>query len=409
MKSLVHCLGLSYLILSIAGLFAYSVSATKARRLMIAAAVFFMIFWRFVVSLKYSMSSRYYCSILLLAFFFIIYWFHSQIKGRHAITAGFIFLFILTSNIVEAYSSFSNLYIFDAIEFINREHRKDTDASFIIQNKEINRLGYDVSEKALVLSTDYPSREIIQTEIDKYRYWDSGLFMILFEETDNALCNLRRNVSFKTNKHGTKELNFYSIPHESDIDKTIGDMKDNLISNGDMEIIENRKERLSKITKWGNSGAAFYVENNVLLPMCDVLLQTWIAPGENSYPKVFLDSSAPINGTYSLNVLFTEGANNRIAFLQKIKTGQGILKFKIRSYTPDTVLHLTKIDYTENNRPLKREQLFHFFINDNDIHDYSIEFKDSDFSGVKTIFYLDGNNSNIVIDDICYLPVMILE
>ena len=349
-------------------------------------------------------SKRYYSAAIILSIFPIAFFFRDRANRlfKHRVIIFFTFFLACFIKIFSHSRNMEEFYIRDTINRINSSYSNYT---LIAPDKIIKRYEDIHPIKSFKTSTDYKSS--LLRMIDKYMY--CGDLIVALNTSDIADFSNNYSLLFDRNhllriaafSFGKRKKNHYSIfayiPH---LIKSSSNDVSNLLRNGDIETQISQPQVRILFRQWINDNALFYDNDTLLFPKNDVILNTW-SPLNGQYPKVFSDSTSPINGSYSLHC--TSSYPFKIFLFNKIEPHSGYLSFKIKNLSNDNLsFTLECYNYDDNNKIIlsDRTNCFSFF--DNKIHEVVLYFDKECFVGSSALFLLDVSPSDFLIDDIAY-------
>ena len=346
---------------------------------------------------RYTFSSRYY-SLFILVF---IYFYSSSFKKN--LLCLFLFIILVAIQITDVFMSDRNSYIYDLREIAKRL-QLSKQATVLIQKKEYLRLSHKL-DRNILLESFFNDTATLNEEIKKYTYYDTPVYFLgglgskeLMSFSNN---NYKTELTVRISSQNKKKTFFLlSYSNTDDLKNTTNLLSQNeKILNGNIEdvIPANQNEN---IKKWIYQGATFYDNPAIFLPKCSSLLPTWLKISD-SYPQIYADSKKPIEGNFSLHLIL-KNSEYPVFLLNGFKSKPGVLSFKIQSAGRKTSFSIKKYDYDQSYKLIDIYPTYRINVSDSDIHQISIEYKQSDFKGRNSVFAISGNESDILIDNISF-------
>ena len=395
----IDCIGYCMAIISCLGL---GVLFIKQKRVF-AVLVFLILFsvgWR---SFSKIISSRY-LSILIVYSLFLA-GVLSQYAILHSNQLKMICLLLFVCFIIQTFDTlctFNNKYIFDAAEIVNDSKKKD---AVLINDNEKDRLKssdmflYTQQEKETKIKTMKEMIKSLSTWNGRLMIYDN----INYSFNDQAVNDYDLIAQFVTNKSKTKKTHIYTRSNNEKIAaKKV--LSENLIANGDMEISIDQPTIRKKFIRWIEDGMGIYDKDDLLLPKHVTLVSNRTYKKNKIYPTVYSTNNDLIDGERSLFVHFPEGDNTNLFFLNRIPGKPGRLSFSICFLKHGSTIKLLKYDYDSNEKRIAKSNSFVYYVyfNDNEVHAINIDVEQDEFLGVESIFFLQGNDSEIILDNVEY-------
>ncbi|WP_176013736.1 hypothetical protein [Victivallis sp. Marseille-Q1083] len=376
----------------------------------------FMIIWRGF----YGIISERYCCIFLIPCIiigvFALSKLHQLLHRYHFypnLIISVLFFLCIGTQIAKVFHPFPKAFLLDLGKEIEERQINDHGCAWFIYDSEYRRLGGSKYPFVYPLSKEQQGEENLSDIFEQYRYWGKAVYFILPEDTDSPFLteqklvlpqgtSLKMEIFYFSNREKSKRLTLYqylpvSLPLVENITETSGE-KENLIENGNMEIMMSSDILRKRLKRWIDDGAVFYDSNSIMLPEYQILLPTWNTLKE--YPEVFADSNCPIEGNYSLHIRFK--GLGAIYLMQKIPACPGVLTFKIKNSEKSSALRLFRYDYASDGKMQYPKQVYNFYISDNQSRIVYLNLKDSDYLGEETLFVLEGNDCDFLLDDVSF-------
>ena len=303
----------------------------------------------------------------------------------------------------DAYNDYNKKYIYDTREYLDILANRES-AYIMIQEKEYKRLN-DSTNKYVLINKD------VESEIDFnpiLGYYDiRGQNKVYIATSDKRPkeqeMNSRINVVFKC-KTGKQKQNYFVI-FSIDAQKRNNpsyalDSTENLLLNGNLEEIEEKKVSKTKLNDWIKAGCDFYDNDSLILPKHQYLLMYWNVPQKDDYPRVCLSSKDPIEGSHSLFVEFQD--EGLVFLLNKIEKKRGCLSFKIQSLDSETHVTVTEYTYMHDSIIRNRYHIKDLILLDNDIYEISIVIPQRDNNEQQSLFSIVVSNTSFKLDDLAY-------
>lgn len=422
----INCLEIPYLVLA---LVAAAVSFLLSKKICIVffLSVLIALAWR---SFFHITSSRYCSFFLIIVLLFVCFFSRTTLRKVHF--AGFFCLCsivasagLFTFNIYKLFSPFKNTFIFDIQQTVNHITTAYDTPIIIIDGKEWDRIrGPEKQEyrQRIKLNWETNFKEAFE-KIREYSLWNGKVFLVLAENSDSFFGDpkddvpsdesMRKIQEFKKNKNKTKVFSIYSyspngLTQYDPVDGLYhyGD-KDNFIKNGNIETIQESSVKRRRLENIISAGIVFYDRDDTVLPENEIILDTWSSDiSEATFPKVYADSKNVINGKYSLNVKFEDNSKVQVFLLNKFSSVPGKLRFLIKRLQGDIMIRISRWDFSNSRGVPVHDSDYYLNLPDDKTYLVTIPLKETDFTGTdkKSLFYLTGNNVNVLIDDISYIP-----
>ena len=406
------------LLTSIIGIIGLCLSFKRNKQLSIflLLLLFLAFIWRYVFSFRIDFSSRYLLAIHLFLIYFSVYcllFFRKHPSSKYLLFLVVFALLIYQS--FKTFSTFNNIYILDLRGTVDRIVQADSNASFAIDEKEFNRLAPAKQHSELFNSSKGAS--YLSLFLNSYITWGHDLFIISkdinnelidVQSSDNRKFEIKHLSCFKTGK-GSKTISLFLYSSLNDIAQDIPaeNNSKNKISNGSFEIPATPESTKKQFNKWITNGAYFYGLNNILLPRSNnpILPTNWDISTRKNYPVVFLDNSDPIEGQFSLHVIFYKfDSYFPLWLLNRFEAESGDLSFKIKSLDGNTTLKLTRVDFQKDGKWFNAPQEYNIYLSDADVHTVLIHVDQDDFIAPLTFFRLLIKDANILLDSVQFIP-----
>lgn len=207
-----NCLGLPYFILGCLSLTILAVSKKK-RKKTILFIVFFLVIWR---SAFYILSSRY-CAIFLLFIPFITLVFSNRLRNIKACIIALVIVSLVIYNLLGAFMSFNNIYIYDAKERIELFLSDIDKNSVMITDKEFYRLKIKNKKDQFVIDSCLSDSKMLFDYLCQQKLWNKSICWIDYSEPSIDysrqfdLFSIKQICSLITSAKKTKRLSFYKI------------------------------------------------------------------------------------------------------------------------------------------------------------------------------------------------------
>ena len=374
----------------------------------------FFLFWRFFADI---LSSRYCCFIIIPCIVFTGLFFKIPILHKNIvyILASLLILAgLFITPVISIFSSYRNVFVFDAQNEISTLSSKDPGALFFIQEKNFERISQNKNIRRQRIS-EYinsisPNRLISFS--NSYCLWGKPIYFVFYHSDKKNIIDysllsknkINRIYSFSTNKNSSshlvilkflpQRLEFYSKSKTTDY---------NLISNGTLEKVRNSQYTKQKMQSWIKSGASFYDSDSVLLPDSSFLIPTWVKPILGEYPKVSIDDTNPIEGKHSLHISFTS-SRYPIYFLNKFVPTPGLLSCAIKSMNGEAVIQLSYESYNDKGEWEGSSIKKYIFLPDTKTHLIQMPLTQAECNGNKIMFLIRSENADLLIDDLAFTP-----
>lgn len=413
-----------YLILAIVVMILFLFLSPK-KVLFFLLSVLVAITWRSF----FNITSSRYCSFFLIIIFLFVCFFLRSTLNRFHLSRYFcyfviaIFAGLLTYNTYKLFSPFSNFFIFDIQQAVNHIASSSNSSVIVIDGKEWDRIKNPekrYSQKQIQLKWETNPQETFE-KIREYSLWNGKIFLVLAENSGSLFGapakslplneSLRKIQEYKKNKNKTKVFSIYSYsPHGlpqygvNDHHYVYEDV-DNLIKNGNIETIQNNSVKRSRLKNLISAGIDYYAPDDTILPENEILLDTWSTDiTAESYPKVFADNQNVINGKYSLNIKFEKDSKEPVFFLYKFPSIPGKLRFLAKRIQGNTSFKICRWDFTNTRGFTVSDSTYYLNLPDDKTYIVTIQVRQSEFIGSdkKSLFYIMGNETNLLIDDISY-------
>ena len=355
--------------------------------------------WRIFYFSENGFSSRYCIIFVPLAIILVVI---SLTEVPKALS--FLLVAIITVHqLYDAYDDYNKKYIHDTREYLDVLANRGS-AYIMIQEKEYKRLN-NSTNKYVLLNQKIESEKDFNPFLD---YYDTRGYNKVYIATSDKRAKEQDTdpcikVVFKS-KSGKQRKNFFSIisidAQKRNNPSYALDSTNNLLLNGNLEEIEEKKISKTKLKDWIKAGCDFYDNDSLILPKHDYLLMYWNVPHNNGYPRVCLSSKDPIEGSHSLFVEFQD--EGLVFLLNKIEKKRGCLSFKIQSL--DSKTHVTVTEYTYFHGSIIRNSynIKDLILLDDNVHQISIVIPKRDNNEQQSLFSIVGSNTSFKLDDLSY-------
>lgn len=362
----------------------------------------------FLRSLYHIQSSRYYSVFIIV---FLVFWGVVLNEAHsHKIHLYLLTLLFVLFEIFRSFTQSTNKYyfcLFDSLDYINRKH---ANLVTFVPQKDINRFQ---SYPSLNLYDDNSNN--LSIFFENYFYYGYPFFFFLhaspnalslFNDSIASLC-LKKKIIMKTQVTSHSNKSYYILKTDTynnspyNLSDTLIEQK-SLISGGDMETVVDNKTVQSFLSKWIEDGETFYVNDDILFPSAQILVNSWTIYQDKQYPHIFLDNTTPINGKYSLHVKFRSKNQTPLYLFNQIPRQSLVLSFNIKSLDKESLFVLFRYDYI-SGRIKESDRKNYIFLTDSDIHHYDFFFSSSELLGDSSLFIISGSNTEFLLDDLsCY-------
>ena len=403
--------------ISIVGIFGIGLFLKKNFKghLFIVLLFVFTLLWRAASAQKIFFSSRYLITLhisLIFSFVYVLLYYTRRFKqGLYLLSIVF---FVVLYQTFKSFISYNNIYVQDLRNCIEQLTDACTNNSIAIEEKEYNRLRKD-NTSCIKIDNIKTTREL-RSFLESYKTWEHPIYFISrvnLDSPDSEVEGLRKTflvrkiLRFNTNKK-LKALFVYSyIPHDDKDKFPKAKLRDeNRIINGNFELIEQDSVVKKTFNKWISDGAYFYNLNNIKLPQSQHLLPiSWNLKKNMNYPIVYLDNNNPIEGQYSLHVLYNKiGTDYPLFFLNKFKADNGFLLFRLRSFNANTKIKMIRVDYDEKGKWINAPMEYYLYMSDLNEHQYILHFEKNVFLAPLTMFRFIVRDAEFCVDDIRFVP-----
>jgi len=388
---------------------------TKRRLgLVFLSSAFLMILWRSFFQIS---TSRYCAIFIVMGLLVLIVEIRNIDSYRRVKTATIICICagLVCYNTIKSFSSFRDIYILDVKEDTRSILHKNHDSKVSINPKEYGRISEGIDNK-YISEMETQSSEELEEFLNLNRLWWNGVYLILKEKQHSNLesfgdgLEVRKVGKWNTNKKKTNIISIYRYQPKAEIVQAgnndgidSGEDDSNIITNGDIELTENSNTVKKKFSDWIRNGAVFYDSASISFPQATIILPTWTKP-DSTYPKVFADSSAPIQGKYSLNVSFGNSSNNTLYFLNYVPNTTGTFSFLVKNLSSPAEFRIARYDFFENGEVrIANRSTRMVLLTDENIYKIRIDSKKENENAYRSVFYLTGNNLNLLIDEISFI------
>lgn len=415
-NNIVNCLQLPYVIFS--GLCAFVLLWLRQYKWLFVflVLIIFSTVWR----TSFNTYSSRYCLLYFIYLLFISIVIFSLTQKRKSLygwmVASLITAALLTYNIIKCFSPFRDIYVYDIKETITEESKSSSDTFFFITPKESTRLrDFDHNSRdsnPFEDTFDISNDDDLSLLLDSFTYWGHKYYLILsrkkqsflsFKKSISESCEKKIIQACYTNKRKDKVafvLSVSSLNHKSD-DSFDLDYSQNSIKNGNFEDLLDYTSSRKRFDKIISYGATFYNDNFFQLPAYVFLIPN--VP-HKCYPVVFSESTNPIEGKSSLYISFLPDNTCPIYLLNKVNATNGVLSFSVRSLSDKSIIYLGHRDFISDSAH-NSKSYYYFFIDNKDTYRFNIPFSSSSFSGSQTLFFIFGNDSTFLIDNISFVPL----
>ena len=375
-----------------------SFAKTKKRKELIylVLLIIISIIWRCVYNIS---SSRYSCIFLLYAFLIILF----CNQNRICIKKKIIISCILIWQTIDCFEGYSNLYIYDIKEAI--ENLAKDNKAVLIDSREYARLRY--SNNPYCFDYEFDNNGL-ENKIEYFRYWNEPLYLVCKTTKSNEIDIPKgyyissKKICFSTSKNNKKHINLCQVT-KKDYSQNCNTDKNNQIYNGDIEQIASHSEKVHRFEKWINNGASFYSKESFPIPKHSQLLPYWSTKFEKlTYPIVYADSNNPIDGKYSLRLIFRKESS--VFCMNMLKKNNALFSFNIRNNGKRSFATITMSYYNQDNSWINQKSLIYYYIplHNKETRHYDIIFRQEDFIGEKGIIELRGNNIDWSVDNLSF-------
>ena len=374
-----------------------------------------MLLWRCFFTIT---SSRYCISII--AYLLILSAAAAKNQKRKTVFvfgfAALIVLFIF--NVSQSRVSFRNNYIFDIADYIMAYRPKYDETRIFTRFQEFNRLnvlsGGRSNNKSFFLLS---SKNLISEVVNQYSL--SGIDVLFVERNkdwkDNILLQnqdlraISKHYSASSRNKWTSV--FKLIPQTIRPFKT-SELKEvnNIIKNGNIEIIKSPSNKNKMMKNWLERGASFYSSDDIKLPEFKELIQGWKEINDSNYPKIYVDADNVINGMYSLHIDLPPNNISNIYFSNRVSTVPGKFSFLVRPISKKNIILVSRYDFMPGKygvTPPFSSYIFNIPKDRDCVYKIEVPLDEKTIEGEESLFYLFGTNVNIVVDDIEFQPVVI--
>ena len=372
-------------------------------KIVLFSIVLLGLLWRMIYSVGHTFSSRY-CIIFVL--FAIILSVISLEKLPNTLSI-ILVAAIVIYQLYESYNDYNKKYIYDAREYLDKL-ANSSPAHIMVQEKEYWRIN-DSTDKYEIINNGIESEKDFNQILDYYDFRGHNNYVATYDKrTKEQNTNPSIKILSKS-KSGKQNINYFTIfsidAPERDNHSHVLESTNNLITNGNFEEIEKKDISKRKLKKWIDAGCDFYDSDLLILPQNEILLPLAETPQSNKYPKVYLSSENPIEGSLSLFVEFQD--KGCVYFLNWIEKKGGCLSFKIQSL--DSKTHVTVSENIYLRDPISHGYRYEnsfkikeLFISDNDVHQISIVIPVRDNNERYSLFFIKGNNTSFLLDELSY-------
>lgn len=408
------CLELPYfiLILLLALAIGFKRTKTSALLLVIGGA---MIFWRSFFAIT---SSRYCISIITFSIILSAIAMKEFMKKRSFAWIFTVFVFLIFYNTIKSISSFRNSYIFDVQEIINCYQPHYKQVEYYINNKEYMRFCGEDNKKenkhALWDSNEYTIMELL----NNVSFLGKDIIIISRKTSEKKIvppsgtslkCISKHNTDYTHTKrigiHRYIPKEVYSVNEDMIKNENVDNRNNALIKNGDIESVQSIENKKRLMEKWIKQGASFYSSDEIKLPEYKEMFQMWKDVNESNYPIVFADEEKNICGKYSLHIVLPTNNISNIYFFNKIKTVPGTLSFLVKSLNDQCEFTIARYDFLPQKKGTRPPfSTFTLNISDKNVHKVEITLDEQTIRGEESLFFIFGNNIDIIVDNIIFVP-----
>ena len=330
------------------------------------------------------------------------------------IKKGYIFIILLSCTLLQTlkcYSGFRNYYIDDIKDNINYLNKVKIKSIFI-DRKESYKIGLLDDSDSILIVNSQDIDEIQKKHSLHNQKIISNRIAIIYDQRrkkdSTPSGQLYSKFVTSKNKHHmniwTQELQ--PLPTIASVENIHYNKKQSLIRNGDIETIDPSEKTKNRFESWIKAGVSFYDINSNKIPKSEVLLQSWAPLIGKKYPYVFADPMVPIDGSYSLHVIFRD--RTTLYLLNWFKASSGIFSFIVKAIDGNTHFSIIRHEMNlERKTSIAQKDQFIIFINDSNLHYFETTIRKENSNSIMYLFVIEGSDSDFLIDNISFIPLQI--
>ena len=322
------------------------------------------------------------------------------------------FLFVYNAFVLN--SSFNNKYIFDLQDDITKI-ASTAPCSIFIEEKEFNRIGQENNHYIASRIPCDPLNSFLTAKkfLKSYSLYGQDIFLVSYDYNNSVKkansdlnLDLKEIRSYISNKIKRK-VSIYKFNTECKIDLPADrNGLNNLITNGDCEVLLRKEDKQKKLQQWINQGDSFYTQDSIDLPQNSVLVPVFSPYDKDSFPEVYIEKNNPISGKYSLFVKFKPKSRLPVYLFNQVPSTEGVFSFSVKALNDDKQFKLFIHSYSNNKSgaTVPPFSTYYFSLEKNKVFQIAIKVDKEMVLGDRMIFMLYSNDVELILDNLSFIP-----